>query len=80
MRAREDASGRVAQVRVVRNAVCCLTGETVKGVIVCGNTIDIRTYERGGSVALTANTFSIREEQNIYAPTAGIVMLTGRQR
>lgn len=69
-----------AQAKVIRNAARYLTGEAKEGAIIGGNTTNNRTYDQSNSITLTGNTFSIRDEQDIYALAAGIATLTKRQQ
>ena len=69
-----------AQAKVIRNAARYLTGEAKEGVIIGGNTTNNRTYDQSSSITLTGNTFSIRDEQDIYALAAEIATLTKRQQ
>lgn len=69
-----------AQAKVIRNAARYLTDEAKEGAIIGGNTTNNRTYDQSSSITLTGNTFSIRDEQDIYALAAEIATLTKRQQ
>ena len=69
-----------AQARIIRNAARYLTDEAKEGAIIGGNTTNNRTYDQSSSITLTGNTFSIRDEQDIYALAAEIATLTKRQQ
>ena len=69
-----------AQARIIRNAARFLTDEAREGAIVNNTTTQNRTYNQHSSVTLTGNTFTIRDEQDIYALANEIAALTRRQQ
>ena len=69
-----------AQARIIRNAARFLTDEAREGAIVNNTTTQNRTYNQQSSVTLTGNTFTIRDEQDIYALANEIAALTRRQQ
>ena len=69
-----------AQARIIRNAARYLTDEAREGAIIGGSTTNNRTYDQSSTITLTGNTFSIRDEQDIYALATEIAALTRRQQ
>ncbi len=69
-----------AQARIIRNAARYLTDEAREGAIIGGSTTNNRTYDQSSTITLTGNTFSIRDEQDIYALATEIAALTKRQQ
>ena len=69
-----------AQARIIRNAARFLTDEAREGAIMNNTTTQNRTYNQQSSVTLTGNTFTIRDEQDIYALANEIAALTRRQQ
>ena len=69
-----------AQARIIRNAARFLTDEAREGAIVNNTTTQNRTYNQQSNVTLTGNTFTIRDEQDIYALANEIAALTRRQQ
>lgn len=69
-----------AQAQIIRNAARYLTEEAREGAIVNHTTANHRTYNQNSTVTLTGNTFTIRDEQDIYALATEIAALTKRQQ
>lgn len=69
-----------AQAQIIRNAARYLTDEAREGAIVNHTTATQKTYNQSSNVTLTGNTFTIRDEQDIYALAAEIAALTRRQQ
>ena len=69
-----------AQARIIRNVARYLTDEAREGAIIGGSTTNNRTYDQSSTITLTGNTFSIRDEQDIYALATEIAALTRRQQ
>lgn len=68
------------QARVIRNAARYLTDEAREGAIISNATTNHKTYNQSSNVTLSGNTFTIRDEQDIYALATEIAMLTRRQQ
>lgn len=68
------------QARIIRNAARYLTDEARKGAIVNNATTNHKTYNQSSNGTLSGNTFTIRDEQDIYALATEIAALTRRQR
>lgn len=68
------------QARVIRNAARYLTDEAREGAIINNATTNHKTYNQSSNVTLSGNTFTIRDEQDIYALATEIAMLTRRQQ
>lgn len=68
------------QAKIIRNAARYLTDEAREGAIVNNATTNHRTYNQNSTVTLTGNTFTVRDEQDIYALATEIAALTRRQQ
>jgi len=68
------------QAKIIRNAARYLTDEAREGAIVNNATTNHRTYNQNSTVNLSGNTFTIRDEQDIYALATEIAALTRRQQ
>lgn len=69
-----------AQARIIRNAARYLTDEAKEGAIIHNATTNQKTYNQNNTVTLTGNTFTIRDEQDIFALATEIAALTRRQQ
>lgn len=69
-----------AQAKIIRNAARFLTDEAREGAIVNNATTNHKTYNQSSNVNLSGNTFTIRDEQDIYALATEIAALTRRQQ
>ncbi|MBQ4265597.1 MAG: phage tail tape measure protein [Clostridia bacterium] len=68
------------QARVIRNAARYLTDEAREGAIINNATTNHKTYNQSSNITLSGNTFTIRDEQDIYALATEIATLTRRQQ
>ena len=68
------------QARVIRNAARYLTDEAREGAIINNATTNQKTYHQDSHVTFTGNTFTVRDEQDIYALATEIATLTRRQQ
>ena len=68
------------QAKIIRNAARYLTDEAREGAIIHNATTNHRTYNQNSTVNLSGNTFTIRDEQDIYALATEIATLTRRQQ
>lgn len=69
-----------AQAKIIRNAARYLTDEARDGAIINNATTNHKTYNQSSNVTLSGNTFTIRDEQDIYALATEIATLTRRQQ
>jgi len=69
-----------SQAKIIRNAARYLTDEAREGAIINNATTNHKTYNQNSTVNLSGNTFTIRDEQEIYTLATEIATLTRRQQ